>query len=285
MSRVDTSHEEKRVWMVVEAKRPWQWPNLRALYRARIVARWIARRDLRALYRQSGLGPLWFLLKPLAQMTVYTIIFGGLARLDSNGIPYPLFIFCGLVPWTFFANCTLQSTHSLVSSGPLYTKVLFPRLALPLASMMVSSVDFLIQSVILLFMLFYFKVAPTSTVVLLPAFLVILILTAFGTSLLLGSFNIIYRDVSAALPLFIQAWFFLSPVVYSEQMVPERWRFIYSINPMSEVVRGVRCALVGTPYDIGVHFYSSLSIAVFLLVAGMVVFQRLESNLVDYMAN
>jgi len=285
MSRVDTSHEEKRVWMVVEAKRPWQWPNLRALYRARIVARWIARRDLRALYRQSGLGPLWFLLKPLAQMTVYTIIFGGLARLDSNGIPYPIFNFCGLVPWTFFANCTMQSTHSLVSSGPLYTKVLFPRLGLPLASMAVSCVDFSIQSFILVLMMVYFKIIPSAMIVWLPVFIFILVMTSFGVSLLLGSLNIVYRDVNTALPLLMQAWFFLSPVVYSERMIPEKWQFLYAMNPMSEVVRGFRSALLHTQYEIGMKFYIAISVSLILFISGMVIFQRLESSLVDYMAN
>jgi len=151
--------------------------------------------------------------------------------------------------------------------------------------MAVSCVDFSIQSFILVLMMVYFKIIPSAMIVWLPVFIFILVMTSFGVSLLLGSLNIVYRDVNTALPLLMQAWFFLSPVVYSERMIPEKWQFLYAMNPMSEVVRGFRSALLHTQYEIGMKFYIAISVSLILFISGMVIFQRLESSLVDYMAN
>ncbi|HPO08635.1 MAG TPA: ABC transporter permease [bacterium] len=271
--------------LVVTPKRRWELPNLVELFERHEMIASMVWRDILTLYRQSGLGMMWMLIKPFAQMVIFTLLFGGLANLDSEGVPYCVFNFAALVPWTFFSNSLTQSTNSVVTQGHMYSKLVFPRLTLPVAALFSGSLDFAVQMGILFLMMAYFGIAPTWNLVWLPFFLLFLLLAAFGISLLLGTLNVMFRDVNQSMPVLIQFWMFVSPVVYSSKEIPEQWQYLYALNPMTGVINGIRWSLLNTPTPPDQMAWISLGMTVVILVVGMLFFQRMQDSFPDYLIN
>ncbi len=214
-------------------------------------------------------------------MLVFTIFFGGLLRVSSEGQPYPVFSYTALLPWGLFSKALTDAGRSLVINRNMITKVYFPRLVVPISSVLSGVVDFLIAFLVLLGMIVYFKIAPTSAVWTLPLFLILALITALGVGLWLSALNVIYRDVGYLLPFLTQFWFYITPVVYSSSEIPEQWRLIYALNPMVGVVEGFRWALLSKETEPGPMVAVSAAIAVIILVTGMFYFRRMERTFAD----
>jgi lipopolysaccharide transport system permease protein len=238
-------------------------------------------RDVLVRYKQAVLGVAWALIQPVVQMVIFSVIFGQLAKLPSEGVPYPVFTYVGLLPWTLFANALQRSGTSLVGSANLINKVYFPRLIIPLSALLSSLIDFMLASAVLVGLMFHFGVVPTANVVWLPVFVLLALGTALAAGLWLSALNVMYRDVQHVVPFLVQAWMFASPVAYSASIVPRGvWASIYTLNPMSGVIRGFRWALLGgQPLD-GAMAVSVAAVWV-LLVTGFLFFRRMERVFAD----
>ncbi len=238
-------------------------------------------RDIKVRYKQTALGVVWVILQPFLTMVVFTIFFGNLAKIPSDGVPYPIFSFTALVPWQLFANALGNSSNSLVNSRDLITKVYFPRLIIPFSSILSGLLDFAIALVVLLLMMLYYGIVPTSAVFLLPLFIILAITTALAVSLWLSALNVMYRDVRYTIPFMTQFWLFLTPIAYPSSLVPEKWRMLYGLNPMAGVVEGFRWALLGkSDQDWSLVVVSSI-VVVALLAGGFIYFRRMEKNFAD----
>ena len=238
-------------------------------------------RDLKVRYKQTVLGAAWAVLQPLATMAVFSFFFGKLAGISSGGVPYPLFAFAALVPWTFFANGVMFSTISLVANRSLITKVYFPRLALPIAVVLSGLVDFAVSFLVLLGMTFAYGLIPGPQLLLVLPLMLIVVAACLGTGLWLSALNVSYRDVGYVVPFLIQLWLFATPVAYPSSLLEDRWRTIYAINPMVSVVEGFRDALLGSSAaGIGSIFVSAAS-ALILLTTGALYFRRVEQSFAD----
>lgn len=238
-------------------------------------------RDIKVRYKQTILGAAWAILQPLFSMVIFSIFFGKLASIPSDGIPYPIFNFAALVPWTFFANGLTNATASLVASSNLITKVYFPRLVIPISAIFSGLLDFFLAFIVLLGMMAFYGLAPTQAMVWLPLFLLLALATALGAGLWLTALNVQYRDVRYAVPFLIQAWMFASPIVYPSSLLSGSWRTIYAINPMVGVIEGFRWALLGsqaTPWPLALV---SALVASLILISGLLYFQRVEKGFAD----
>ncbi len=256
--------------------------NLRDLWLYRELIYFMTWRDLKVRYKQTLLGASWAILRPLLTMVVFSIFFGDLAKVPSDGVPYPIFSFAALVPWGLFADAVSVAGRSLVQNRHMITKVYFPRVILPLSSILAGLVDFLIAFVILVGMMIFYKISPTVHVWTLPLFLLLALVTAAGVGLWLAALNVQYRDVAYVTPFLTQFWLFVTPIAYPASMVPEKWQLIYSLNPMAGVVEGFRWALLGTEQGApGPMLAVSSLVAIVLLVTGMVYFRRMERNFAD----
>jgi homopolymeric O-antigen transport system permease protein len=238
-------------------------------------------RDVKVRYKQTLLGGAWAILQPLLTMIVFSVIFGYLARLPSDGAPYPIFTYTALLPWQLFAHALTQSSNSLVMNRQLITKVYFPRLVIPIAAVMAGLVDFGIGFIVLLGMMFYYGMMPTLASLAIPLFLFQTVATALAAGLWLAALNVRYRDVQYTLPFLTQFWLFITPVAYSTSLVPERWRVFFGLNPMTGVVEGFRWALLGKSDDVGVLVFVSAVMVVGLLLGGLVYFRRMEGEFAD----
>ncbi len=238
-------------------------------------------RDLKVRYKQTALGVAWAIIQPFMTMIVFTIFFGRLAKLPSDGIPYPIFVYSGLLPWQLFANAMTQSGNSLVANRGLITKVYFPRIIIPSSSILAGLVDFCIAFLVLIAMMLYYGITPTAAVVTLPLFIVFAVATSLAVSLWLSALNVQYRDVRYTIPFLTQIWLFLTPIPYSESLVPDNWRLIYGLNPMTGVVEGFRWALLGKSADTSVLILASISMVIILLVTGLFYFKRMERSFAD----
>ncbi len=261
--------------------RGWSALNLRDLWRYRELTYFLTWRDIKVRYKQTVLGAGWAIIQPLVNMVVLSIIFGNFANMPTDGIPRPLFTYSALLPWGLFAKALSDSGRSMLSNRSMITKVYFPRLIIPLASVLGGLMDFAIQFVILLGMMLYYQYYPTTAVLTLPLFILLALVTALGVGLWLSALNVLYRDIGYILPFLTQLWLFLTPVGYSISVVPEQWRFLYSLNPMVGVVEGFRWALLGTGNAPGPMIFASAGISVFLLISGMYYFRRMERNFAD----
>ncbi|MGN6664492.1 MAG: ABC transporter permease [Solirubrobacterales bacterium] len=254
----------------------------RELWRYRDLAGQIALRDITVRYRQTLLGAAWAVLQPIGYMVVFSLIFGNVAEISSNGLPYPLFSLSGLVPWTFFSTAILLGSDSLVSNSALVSKIYFPRIFMPAGILVAGCVDMAISLVILLAIVLIWGFAPSLAILSLPLLITIALAAALGVSTALSAINVRYRDVRYVIPFLIQLWLFVTPIVYPSSSVAEPWRTLSAINPMVGVVEGFRWATLGTgnaPWDlIGI---SALS-AVALLLAGLAYFDRVERGFADY---
>ncbi len=238
-------------------------------------------RDIKVRYKQTLLGASWAIIQPFFTMLVFSLFFGKLAKIPSDGIPYPIFAYAALVPWTFFANALTQSSNSLVQGSNLIKKVYFPRLALPISTVLGGVVDFVLAFSVLLLMMLYYGIAPTWNVIFLPFLLLLAFITSLGVGLWLSAMNVRYRDVRYAVPFLTQFWMFATPIAYPSSMLDEPWRTVYGINPMVGVVEGFRWALVGTDTAPGPIIAVSTLVSLGILVSGAFYFRRMEKTFAD----
>lgn len=266
---------------IIKPSYGWAALNLRDLLLYRELIFFMTWRDLKVRYKQTLLGASWAILQPFLTMVVFSIFFGNLAKVPSDGVPYPIFSYTALIPWTLFSKALQDASRSLVANSHMITKIYFPRMILPLSSVMAGVVDFLIAFVVLLGMMVFFNLFPTINVLVLPLFLLLALVTAVGVGLWLSALNVLFRDINYVLPFLTQFWMFLTPVAYPSSMVPSEWQVIYALNPMTGVVEGFRWALLGTGPPPGIMTLVSSTTAVILLISGMFYFRRMERLFAD----
>jgi lipopolysaccharide transport system permease protein len=238
-------------------------------------------RDIKVRYKQTVIGAAWAILQPFLAMLVFSLFFGRLAKLPSNGLPYPVFYYCALLPWSYFSGALQNATNVVVEQQRLITKIYFPRLVLPISAVLSGLVDFAIAFCMLIALMAYYRIAPGRAAFLLPGFLLLAVLTALGFGLWLSALNAVYRDVRYVVPFLVQFWMFASPVAYSTSLVPERWRWIYSLNPMAGVIEGFRWALTPQGLAPGPLFGASAGGVVLLLVGGLFYYRAMEGTIAD----
>jgi homopolymeric O-antigen transport system permease protein len=266
--------------VVIEPSRGWRALDLRELWRFRELVYFLALRDVKVRYKQTALGVAWVLLQPLLAMGIFSIVFGA-RGLSTNGVPYPLFVISGLVPWFYFSNATSGASGSVVGNTQLISKVYFPRLAIPLAAVLANLVDLAIGLALELVLLLAFGVGWSLNLVAIPFLVALMVLTALGVSVWLSALDVQYRDVRYAVPFFIQVWLFATPVIYSTNDVPDRWRPILALNPMTGVIEAFRWALLGTGEAPLAALAGSAVIVLVLLATGLLYFRRMERTFAD----
>ncbi len=267
--------------LVIEPGRGWAVLDLRELWHYRELLYFLVWRDVKVRYKQTVLGASWAIIQPLFSMVIFSVVFGRLAGIGSDGVPYPVFSFAALVPWTFFSNGLIQASNSLVNSQNLIKKVYFPRLVLPMAAVSAGLVDFAIAFLVLLGMMFFYGIVPTANVVWIPALLLLAFVTALGVSLWFAALNVRYRDVAYMTPFVVQVWLFATPIAYPSSLLPESWRMLYGLNPMVGVVEGFRWCLLGTAIVPGPIVSASAVAAIVILVGGAYYFRSLERDFAD----
>jgi lipopolysaccharide transport system permease protein len=238
-------------------------------------------RDIKVRYKQTAIGAAWAVLQPLLTMIVFSLFFGRLAHISSNGLPYPIFYYCSLLPWMYFSTALQNTTNTIVDNQRLITKVYFPRLILPLSSVLSGLVDFGISFLMFVIMMIYYGIRPSTAALWIPAFLFLAVLTALGVGLWLAALNALYRDVRYVLPFLVQLWMFASPVVYPSSLVPEKWRWLYGLNPMAGVIEGFRWSLTGRGQAPGGLFFVSLVAVMVIFFSGVAYFQKMETTVAD----
>jgi lipopolysaccharide transport system permease protein len=273
--------------IVIEPSRGWVPIGTRDLWEYRDLLYFLVWRDVKVRYKQTVLGAAWAILQPTMTMIVFTIFFGGLAGISSEGLPYPIFSFAALVPWTFFAQGLTQSSNSLVGSQNLITKVYFPRLIIPLATILAGVVDFLLAFLVLVVMMAYYSVWPGPPLIWLPLLLALAFATALGVGLWMSALNVKYRDVRYVVPFLVQIWLFITPVIYPTSAVTARLESLglpgwtYGLNPMTGVIEGFRWALLGVETRPGSLILASAAVAAVLVVTGAIYFRRMEQTFAD----
>jgi lipopolysaccharide transport system permease protein len=267
--------------MRIQPSKGWVSLKLRELWQYRELLYFLIWRDIKVRYKQTVLGAAWAIIQPFFTMVVFSVFFGRLAKVPSDNIPYPVFSFAALVPWTFFAHGLNQSSNSLVGSARLIKKVYFPRLAMPISTVLSGGVDFLLAFIVLLGMMLVYGIVPTLNSLWLPLFLLLALTTSLGAGLWLSAMNVQFRDVRYTVPFITQAWLFATPIAYPSSLLSEPWRTLYGINPMAGVVEGFRWALLGTDTAPGPIILVSSLVALALLVSGAFYFRRMEKTFAD----
>jgi homopolymeric O-antigen transport system permease protein len=266
---------------VIQPRRGFWNLEFKSLWEYRELLYFLVWRDVKVRYKQTALGIIWAVLQPVMATLVFSIFFGRLARVPSDGIPYPLFALVGLVPWQFFANALTQSSNSLVASQHLITKVYFPRLVIPLGTIIASLVDFFFAFLVLIVMMFHYGIKPGLSIFMLPVYVLLAVLTALAAGLWLSALNVQFRDVKHTVPILAQFWMFTTPVVYPSSLIPPKWRLLYGLNPMVGVVEGFRHALLGRPMTSGPMIWVSTGAVLVLLLGGLLYFRKMESTFAD----
>jgi lipopolysaccharide transport system permease protein len=268
---------------ITRIRPPDTWLRLRLgeLWAYRELLYFLVWRDVKIRYKQTALGAAWAIIQPFLTMVVFSLFFGRLAKVPSDGIPYPIFSYAALAPWTFFSSGLLQSSNSLVGSANLIKKVYFPRLAIPVATVLSGVVDFGLSFAVLLVMMLYYGLLPTAQAIWLPLFFLLALVAALGTGLWLSALNVQYRDVRYVVPFLAQIWLFATPVAYPSSLLHEPWRTLYGLNPMAGVVEGFRWSLLGTGAAPWPMLWMSALTATLLLVSGAVYFGRMEKLFAD----
>ena len=259
----------------------WTSLELNELWAYRELLYFLTWRDIKVRYKQTALGLTWAVLKPLSLMLIFTVVFGWLAQVPSDGLPYPVFSLCAILPWQLFAQMLSSTSQSLVSNQNLLTKVYFPRLVMPLAALGVGLMDFMIAAAILACVMAYFQMVPTLLALLLPSFVLLAVMMSLGVGFWFSALNIQYRDVGHALPFLTQLWFFATPIAYPSSLVPESWRTWYGLNPMATVVEGFRWSLLGTGGLSTDMWLTSVAVTVAVFVSGLYYFRRVEETFAD----
>lgn len=265
----------------IEPSKGWVPPEVRNLWEYRELLYFLSWRDIKVRYKQTVLGAAWAIVQPLITMGIFTVIFGQLAKIPSNGIPYPVFSFCALLPWNYFAGAFGRSSGSLVANAHLISKVYFPRLVIPISSLLSGLLDFAIAFVVLIGLMVWYNVTPTIAILWMPLFLLMAVATALGVGLWLGALNVQYHDIGYLVPFLSQIWMYATPVVYPSSMIPERWRLLYGLNPMAGVVEGFRWALLGQGKGPGPMLMVSVLVTVVFLISGAFYFRRMEKTFAD----
>lgn len=254
--------------------------TLDEVWQARELLYFLVWRDIKVRYKQTALGIAWSVLQPFFTMVVFTIFFGRLAKVPSDGVPYPLFSLAALVPWTYFSAAVTNGSSSLVGNQHLIAKVYFPRVLVPLAAIIMPAVDLAVSFSMLIVLMVWYHVAPTGAILLLPLYVVLGVLTAFAVTLWTSALSVRYRDARYVLPFLVQIWLFVTPVAYPASLVPERWRLLYALNPMTTVIEGFRSALLGTPSP-GTMIPIAVIVTAGALAAGISYFRSVEGSIVD----
>ena len=267
--------------IVIEPRKGYVHVGWGELWAARELFYFLAWRDLKTRYAQTAIGAGWALIQPLLSTLIFTLVFSYLAKVPSDGLPYPLFAFAAILPWSLFARSLERSTLSVVTEGGLIKKVYFPRLIIPIAATFVNLVDFSVGLVILVGMMLWYQIVPPWTLVFLPLFVGLALMTALSVSLWLSALNVKYRDVASVVPLMTQLWMFASPVLYPASLVPESMRFYYGLNPMAGVIEGFRWAVLGKAAPDWGMVGVSLGVVAVLLVGGVMFFRRVERTFAD----
>lgn len=283
MSLVETQRGDMPLTVTtVRPSRGWLGVNLRELWRYRELIYFLIWRDVKVRYKQTLLGAAWAILKPFFSMVVFSVIFGTLARVPTDEVPPPLFYYTGLLPWVFFQDGISKASTSLVTGRNLITKVYFPRLAIPLSSVIAGLVDFVIAFLVLIGMMVYYGYRPTSAIWTLPLFMLLALITSLGGGLWLAALNVAYRDIGYVTPFLVQAWLYASPVVYSATLITgDYWQLIYGLNPMAGVVQGFRWAMLGVGQPPSSFLAASVAVAILLLISGALYFRRMERTFAD----
>jgi lipopolysaccharide transport system permease protein len=267
--------------LIIRPTRGWLKLNFRELWEYRELLYFLVWRDIKVRYKQTALGAAWAILQPVMSMIVFSVFFGRLAKMPSDGVPYPVFSYAALLPWQLFAHSLSQSANSLVGSQHLIKKVYFPRLVVPISSVLAGLVDFAIAFVVLLGLMAYYGIRPTAAIAALPLFVILAIVTALSVGLWLSVLNVKFRDVHHTIPFLTQFWLFATPVAYPSSLVPEKWRPLFGLNPMAGVVEGFRWALLGKATSPGPLLWVSIGAVVVLLIGGLAYFRRMESTFAD----
>jgi lipopolysaccharide transport system permease protein len=266
---------------VIEPKKGWVPLDLKEIWDYREILYFLTKRDIKVRYKQTVLGGLWAIIQPFFTMIVFTLLFGRLAKIPSDGIPYPIFVYAGLLPWTYFANALSGSGNSLVETAHLITKVYFPRLIVPASASLAGLLDFLIAMLVLAAMMIYYQLVPNVGIVLFPFLVGLTFLCAVGVGLWLSALNVQYRDIRYVIPFLIQLWMFLSPVIYPVSMVPEKYQWLLALNPMGGVIKAYRASILGhQPIDWSLLGLSSAMIFL-VVITGLFYFRRMEKVFAD----
>lgn len=267
--------------IIIEPPRGWAALDLKELWNYRELLFFLAWRDIKLRYKQTALGAAWAILQPLLTMIVFSVVFGELAKLPSDGIPCPIFTYTALLPWQLFAFALANSSNSLISSQNLISKVYFPRLIIPLASTLAGVLDFAIAFLVLLGMMAYYHIAPTLAILYLPLFLSLALLSALAVGIWLSALSVEYRDVRYIVPFLTQLWMYATPIAYASSLIPEKWRLLYGLNPMTGVVDGFRWALLGMEIQNGLMIGVSAIVVLAMFISGLYYFRQMENNFAD----
>jgi lipopolysaccharide transport system permease protein len=265
----------------IEAHRGWLALDLAELWAYRDLVYFFIWRDIKVRYKQTAIGAAWAILQPVLTMLVFSLFFGKLAKIPSQGLPYPVFYYTALLPWMYFATAMQSATNVVVEQQRVITKIYFPRVVLPIAAVLAGLLDFIISFAVLLALMAYYRMAPTAAVVWLPLFTLLAVLTALGVGLWLSALNALYRDVRYVVPFLVQFWLFASPVAYPSSLVPVKWRWLYGLNPMAGVIEGFRWALTGHGQPPGILLAASSAAVVLLVLSGLVYYHAMEGTIAD----
>jgi lipopolysaccharide transport system permease protein len=274
--------ETEQPLLIIEPTRGWVSLQLRDVWRYRELLYFLTWRDIKVRYKQTVIGAAWAIIQPLMTMVVFSIFFGGLARIPSDGVPYPIFSYAALVPWGLFAYGLGGASNSLVGSANLIKKIYFPRLIIPIASVLSGVVDFLLAFAVLILMMLGFGIVPTANILWLPLLVLLALVTSLGVGLWLSALNVEFRDIRYIVPFLTQFWMFITPIAYPSSLIEnETLRTLYGLNPMAGVVEGFRWALLGTDTAPGPVILASAVAAVAIMVSGMFYFRRMEKTFAD----
>jgi lipopolysaccharide transport system permease protein len=265
----------------IEPAQGWLDLQLGEVWAYRELLYFFVWRDIKVRYKQTAIGAAWAVLQPLLTMLVFTLFFGKLAKIPTQGLPGPVFFYCALLPWTYFASALQNATNVVVEQQRVITKIYFPRLVLPFSAVLSGLVDFAISFVMLLALMAYYHIAPTRSILLLPLFLLLSVATALAVGLWLAALNALYRDVRYVVPFLLQFWMFASPVAYPSTLVPERWRWLYGLNPMAGVIEGFRWSLTGHGLPPGPLLGASTAVVAVFLFGGLAYYRAMEGTIAD----
>jgi len=279
MDSLDTNSAKPIVH--IKPKKGLQLIDFRELKHYRDLLYFLVARNIKVKYKQTVLGGLWAIIQPFFMMVVFTLFFGKLAKIPSDGIPYPIFNYSAMIAWTYFSQAINQSGNSIVGEGNLISKVYFPRIIIPLTPVISGLLDFLIAFVVLIGMMFYFNIYPNIMVLLLPVLILLMILTASGVGMLLAALNAKYRDIRYTIPFLMQVWMFATPIVYPASLVPEKYRLFYALNPMTGVIEGFRSSMLGTVAFPTKMVFLSFIISLALFLSGLTYFKQVERDFAD----
>lgn len=272
---------ETKQYLIIKPKKGWQLIDFKELIEYRDLFYLLVSRDIKVRYKQTVLGGLWAIIQPFFLMVVFTLFFGNLAKVPSDGIPYPIFSYAALIAWTYFSNSVSNSGNSLLQESALISRVYFPRLIAPLTPVLAGLLDFAIAFILLIGMMLYYHIYPTIMALILPFLVILMMLTASGVGMSLAALNAQYRDIRYTIPFLVQFWMFASPVVYPMSMVPEKYHLIYALNPMTGIIEGFRSALLGTVAFPAQILLVSTMVSVILFVIGAFYFRQTERYFAD----